>query len=355
VSASSDAAAYRNNRSNHLRGRSSSPGCIKPAPLHQHNPQTQVETTTSVETKEGVDQTQKITTTNTTISTHQPLPITRNLDNEEPIRLSKFSGGYEPDPQTPHKIESLDWPAPPYPAAVPELRARSRSSSNRQAASTVHSVHGTSNYNSDDSDEDEDNDEQEADGAHSGQYVSDNYNELSEALKKVNGEHQHQSSTTAGDYQSSINRQSTGAPSVASSSSKARMKAIRPNSKSRYQNSLFDNDYDDYVLIHCKSDKEWRKHLNKKRNARNQSGESSGVELNKSAEIEEDDDDENSNKENDQHDSPKHMDPKLKREIEEMSKIENESSMAHALLNEIKVHWPNDSGLLFFCCFCCYC
>lgn len=114
-------------------------------------------------------------------------PVTKiNIDNEEPIRLSKFSGGYEvvifivkfykeninyltfccccvfllkPDPQTPRKIESLDWPAPPYPAAVPELRARSRSSSNRHGHSTVHSVDGGGGVTEqclDDSDEDED-------------------------------------------------------------------------------------------------------------------------------------------------------------------------------------------------------
>lgn len=83
-------------------------------------------------------------------------PVNRiNVDNEEPIRLSKFSGGYEPDPQTPRKIETVDWPGPPYPAAVPELRARSRSSSNRRAHSTVHSVNGERLDGDDDSDEDE--------------------------------------------------------------------------------------------------------------------------------------------------------------------------------------------------------
>lgn len=61
----------------------------------------------------------------------------------------------KPDPQTPRKIESLDWPAPPYPAAVPELRARSRSSSNRYGHSTVYSVDGGEQC-LDDSDQDED-------------------------------------------------------------------------------------------------------------------------------------------------------------------------------------------------------
>ena len=44
-------------------------------------------------------------------------------------------GGYIPDPEVPKKIESLDWPSPPYPAAVPELRSRSRSTSNKRASS----------------------------------------------------------------------------------------------------------------------------------------------------------------------------------------------------------------------------
>jgi hypothetical protein len=60
----------------------------------------------------------------------------RTDEDVEPIRLSKYSGGYQPDPNQPAKIESLDWPSPPYPAAVPELRSRSRSSSNRKLASS---------------------------------------------------------------------------------------------------------------------------------------------------------------------------------------------------------------------------
>ncbi len=68
-------------------------------------------------------------------------PVVRDLDTEEPIRLAKFPGAHQPDPDEEPRIESLDWPSPPYPAAVPELR--SRSSSNRRAPSTVNSVHGT--------------------------------------------------------------------------------------------------------------------------------------------------------------------------------------------------------------------
>jgi len=63
-------------------------------------------------------------------------------ESDEAIRLSTFSGGYVPDPHTPRKIESLDWPGPPYPPVVPELRNRSRSSSNRQAQNVVRNVNG---------------------------------------------------------------------------------------------------------------------------------------------------------------------------------------------------------------------
>ncbi len=61
----------------------------------------------------------------------------RTDEDVEPIRLSKFSGGYQPDPSLPAKIESLDWPSPPYPAAVSELHSRSRSTSTRKLASSV--------------------------------------------------------------------------------------------------------------------------------------------------------------------------------------------------------------------------
>ena len=44
-------------------------------------------------------------------------PVSRS----ETIRLSKFSGGYEPDPTAPQKIETIVWSAPPFHAAIPEL------------------------------------------------------------------------------------------------------------------------------------------------------------------------------------------------------------------------------------------
>ena len=53
---------------------------------------------------------------------------------KEPILLSRYSGGFVPDPLAPKKIESLDWPAPIAMQAVPELmkshRSRSESRSN---------------------------------------------------------------------------------------------------------------------------------------------------------------------------------------------------------------------------------
>jgi hypothetical protein len=56
---------------------------------------------------------------------------------EEPIVLSRYSGGFIPDPAAPKKIESLDWPAPLAIQAVPELMKshRSRSESHTESRS----------------------------------------------------------------------------------------------------------------------------------------------------------------------------------------------------------------------------
>lgn len=69
--------------------------------------------------------------------TPQHLPMTtdqESLTEKEPIVLSRYSGGFIPDPEAPRKIESLDWPAPIALQAVPELlkthRSRSESRSN---------------------------------------------------------------------------------------------------------------------------------------------------------------------------------------------------------------------------------
>ncbi|CAF0986731.1 unnamed protein product, partial [Brachionus calyciflorus] len=264
------------------------------------------------------------TTVTTTIHTTTVIPA--NLDNEEPIRLSKFSGGYEPNPDTPKKIESLDWPGPPYPAAVPELRVRSRSSSNRRATSTVTSIHGGSvngdNVNIEDDVDDDDDD------------------------YEVNQVLNNQVDVNDPSYQQYLANNRQSALSAASvSSSLARVKASRPNSKLKYQNNLFDNDYNDYLLRY-RSDKEWKQIVNKNlRSSRVQSGD---VEMmNETVEENEMKLDEQE-EENDEcvNEARKKLETKLKREIEEISKIENESSMAAELLNEIKVHHQNVSRKL---------
>lgn len=206
-------------------------------------------------------------------------PVTRiNIDNEEPIRLSKFSGGYEPDPQTPRKIESLDWPAPPYPAAVPELRARSRSSSNRYAHSTVHSVDGGAGDQCLDESDDDSED------------VNLEVNNLTGQLNQTS---------------SSI------------SSSK------RPKSRPKYQyrHHFFDNDYDDYLLQY-KPKSEWRKHL--ERHKQQQAGEDVNNNL-KSDVVEEE-----------LEPQEKLAQEKLNKEIQQIAKLESESSMAADLIKEIK-------------------
>lgn len=229
------------------------------------------------------------------------IPVNRSVDNEEPIRLSKFSGGYEPDPEMPKKIESLDWPAPPYPAAVPELRARSRSSSNRRATSTVNSINGDFN------DEDDEDDE-----------------EVNQVLLGQGDQN----------YQQVLAKSRQSALSAASvSSSLATAKASRPNSKLKYHNHFFDNDYDDY-LLKFRKDKDWKKKIN--RPSRLESAGETNVEM-----IEENEEKLNELDENDDecvNEARKKLDSKLQREIEEISKIENESSMAAELLTEIKAH-----------------
>ncbi|CAF3366430.1 unnamed protein product [Rotaria socialis] len=62
-----------------------------------------------------------------TLSDHE------NKIEEEPIILSRYSGGFIPDPAAPKKIESLDWPAPIAMQAVPELMKSYRSRSESRA------------------------------------------------------------------------------------------------------------------------------------------------------------------------------------------------------------------------------
>jgi hypothetical protein len=316
VSASSSDTARQSRTYTNIRGRSSSPNRMRQNQAKEFSTNNNNTTTVTTTTANPDANTTAATTTTTTTQHHtlsHIIPVQRNLENEEPIRLSKYSGGYAPDPQTPHKIEGLDWPAPPYPAAVPELRTRSRSSSNRRAPSTVHSVNG------DDSSDDEDTDvnDQEVkrvliDGV---EIIADN-----------------------GSVNVSGGVGGGGSRSGASSSALARAKASRPNSKLRYhQNKLFDNDYDDYLLRY-KSDKEWRKIMQQSlREGRLLSGESD-VEKQQQQQVVNEEDEEKDEEEDRSDSPPPPINAKLQREIDEISKIENESSMAAALLTDLKAH-----------------
>jgi actin-binding LIM protein len=51
------------------------------------------------------------------------------MDNEEPIEMSHFPGGHAPDSGWVPPIERDDFPAPPYPYAVEEMRRRLSTSS----------------------------------------------------------------------------------------------------------------------------------------------------------------------------------------------------------------------------------
>ncbi|VDK44128.1 unnamed protein product [Anisakis simplex] len=52
-----------------------------------------------------------------------------HMDNEEPIEMAHYPGGHAPDPSVLPPIEREDFPAPPYPYAVEELKRRLSSSS----------------------------------------------------------------------------------------------------------------------------------------------------------------------------------------------------------------------------------
>ena len=72
--------------------------------------------------------------------TSSPVPLATadplSLVEKEPIVLSRYSGGFIPDPSAPKKIESLDWPAPIAIQAVPELMRTRRIQSGSQSDST---------------------------------------------------------------------------------------------------------------------------------------------------------------------------------------------------------------------------
>lgn len=310
VSASSSDAPRlsRTTLSGITRNRSSSPSHFQQQ-MHQQSEAQHNEHVEHITRDDGMT---TIVTTRTTIKS----PVNRDLDTEEPIRLAKYPGGHQPDPEEEPRIESLDWPSPPYPAAVPELRARSRSSSNRRAPSTINSIHGTHiSVNGDE--QDSDDDDQDLVNDEEVQHVLTNNSYI------ISHDHN--------------NRVSTGATSVASSL--ARAKASRPNSKLRYHNNLFDNDYDDYMLRY-KSDKDWRKMLNKSTLNRtlesSVGGDSYGDINNNTNEL--DAEEEEMRKELAEQGKDVLNDSKYdtKRDSDEVKKIKHESGMAAELLGEVE-------------------
>ncbi|MFH4974715.1 hypothetical protein AB6A40_001424 [Gnathostoma spinigerum] len=58
-----------------------------------------------------------------------PRPKSPHMDNEEPIEMAHYPAGHAPEPGIVPPIEREDFPAPPYPYAVEELKRRLSSSS----------------------------------------------------------------------------------------------------------------------------------------------------------------------------------------------------------------------------------
>ncbi|KAF8353518.1 unc-115 [Pristionchus pacificus] len=58
-----------------------------------------------------------------------PRPKSPHMDNEEPIEMAHYPAGHAPEPGTIPAIDRDDFPAPPYPYAVEELKRRLSSSS----------------------------------------------------------------------------------------------------------------------------------------------------------------------------------------------------------------------------------
>ncbi|VDO46878.1 unnamed protein product [Haemonchus placei] len=58
-----------------------------------------------------------------------PRPKSPHMDNEEPIEMAHYPAGHAPDPDKLPAIERDDFPAPPYPYAVEELKRRLSTSS----------------------------------------------------------------------------------------------------------------------------------------------------------------------------------------------------------------------------------
>ncbi|CAF0723901.1 unnamed protein product [Didymodactylos carnosus] len=83
-------------------------------------------------------QCQKIRKIRKSDSPQHPPSSATDLKNEEPILLSRYSGGYVPDPNAPKKIEGLDWPGPVAIQAMPELMKSHRSRSESRTTDKSH-------------------------------------------------------------------------------------------------------------------------------------------------------------------------------------------------------------------------
>jgi actin-binding LIM protein len=119
-----------------------------------------------------------------------------------------------------------------------------------------------------------------------------------------------------------------------SSSARTKSASYRPKSKLKYRHNFFDNDYDDYLLAY-KNDKEWRKTLNKNlSHIRYKSGESETTP--QPIVVENINDDVNNDDDGTVSPTEKSAREKLDKELEQIAKLENESSMAADLLKEIK-------------------
>ncbi len=92
---------------------------------------------TSPISSQSIASTTKTTTHDSTSPSHHQGPTIE----EEPIVLSRYSGGFIPDPSAPKKIESLDWPAPIAIQAVPELMKSHRSRSESRTESRANRSH----------------------------------------------------------------------------------------------------------------------------------------------------------------------------------------------------------------------
>ena len=93
--------------------------------------------TSSPISSQSISSTSKATTHDSTSVIHHQEPTTE----EEPIILSRYSGGFIPDPTAPKKIESFDWPAPIAIQAVPEFMRSFRSRSEPRTESRSNRSH----------------------------------------------------------------------------------------------------------------------------------------------------------------------------------------------------------------------